>query len=408
MKLKDIFLESYAALSSNKIRSGLTMLGVIIGISSVIVLVGVGQGATASITSNIASLGSNLIMVMPGSTSSSGVRSAMGNAQTLTADDATAIADNVDTISEIASVVNTRSQVVYKNTNTNTQIIGTEADYADIRNITVDSGTFITAQEVKSVSKVAVIGSTVRDNLFGEDVDPIGQTIKINKIQFKIVGLTKTKGTSSSSDSTDDAIYVPITTAQRYLTGRSSSYINSIYIKAVDEESVAQAKENITELLLSRHNIADSSNADFRVQTQADIISSVSSISQTLTILLGAIASISLLVGGIGIMNMMLTTVTERTREIGLRKAIGAKKRDISVQFLSESITLTFLSGFIGIALGWGVATLLTNLGVVTSIVTWQSILLSFGISAFVGIAFGIYPANKAARLRPIEALRYE
>lgn len=408
MKLKDIFLESYAALSSNKIRSGLTMLGVIIGISSVIVLVGVGQGATASITSNIASLGSNLIMVMPGSTSSSGVRSAMGNAQTLTADDATAIADNVDTISEIASVVNTRSQVVYKNTNTNTQIIGTEADYADIRNITVDSGTFITAQEVKSVSKVAVIGSTVRDNLFGEDVDPIGQTIKINKIQFKIVGLTKTKGTSSSSDSTDDAIYVPITTAQRYLTGRSSSYINSIYIKAVDEESVAQAKENITELLLSRHNIADSSNADFRVQTQADIISSVSSISQTLTILLGAIASISLLVGGIGIMNMMLTTVTERTREIGLRKAIGAKKRDISVQFLSESITLTFLSGFIGIALGWGVATLLTNFGVVTSIVTWQSILLSFGISAFVGIAFGIYPANKAARLRPIEALRYE
>jgi putative ABC transport system permease protein len=408
MKLKDIFVESYSALISNKIRSGLTMLGVIIGISSVIVLVGVGQGATASITSNIASLGSNLIMVMPGSTNSSGVRSAMGNAQTLTADDATAITKEISTISEIASVVNTRSQVIYKNTNTNTQIIGTEANYADIRNITIDSGTFITAQDVKSVSKVAVIGSTVRDTLFGEDVDPIGQTIKINKIQFKIVGLTKTKGTSSSSDSTDDAIYVPISTAQRYLTGKASSTVNSIYIKATDEQSVSQAKEDITELLLSRHNIADSSNADFRVQTQADIISSVSSVSQTLTILLGAIASISLLVGGIGIMNMMLTTVTERTREIGLRKAIGAKKRDISIQFLSESIMLTFLSGIIGILLGWGIATILTNLGVVTSIVTWQSIVLSFGISAFVGIVFGIYPANKAAKLKPIEALRYE
>jgi putative ABC transport system permease protein len=407
MKLRDIFSETFSALFSNKVRSGLTMLGVVIGICSVIVLVGVGQGATASITSNISSLGSNLIMVMPGSTNSSGVRSAAGNAQTLTEDDANSIASSVTAISAIAPVVSTRKQVVYKNSNTNTQIIGIEASYADVRNITIDSGIFITVQDTKSVSKVAVIGSTVKDTLFGQDADPIGQTIKINKVQFKVIGVTKAKG-SSTSDSADDAVYVPLSTAQRYLTGKASSSINSIYIKALDENNVEQTKTDITNLLLARHSIADSSSADFRVQTQADIISSISSVSQTLTILLGAIAGISLLVGGIGIMNMMLTTVTERTKEIGLRKAIGAKKRDISIQFLFESVTLTFLGGFIGIALGWGIAVILTNLGIVTSIVTWQSIVLSFGISAFVGIIFGLYPANKAAKLKPIEALKYE
>ena len=407
MRFKDIVVETYSALSSNKVRSGLTMLGVIIGISSVIVLVGVGQGATESVTSNISSLGSNLILVSPGSTSSSGVRSAMGNATTLTQDDASAIASEVSSVSEVASVVTSRSQITYKSSNTNSQIIGTEAAYADIRNIVVSSGNFITAQDEKSVSKVAVIGPSTIETLFGEDVDPVGKTIKINKIQFEVVGMTQSKG-GSSSDSSDYAVYVPLATAQRYLTGKSSSSISSINVKAINEDSVTLAQQEITALLLSRHNIADSSEADFSVSTQEDLMSSLSSVSQTLTILLGAIAGISLLVGGIGIMNMMLTTVTERTKEIGLRKAIGAKRKDISIQFLSESVTLTFLSGLIGIGLGLGIAKILTALAVVTSVVTWQSVVLSFGICAFIGITFGMYPANKAAKLKPIEALKYE
>lgn len=406
MKFKDILIEVYSALSSNKVRSGLTMLGVIIGISSVIVLVGVGQGATSSITSNISSLGSNLVIVTPGSTSSSGVRSAMGSASTLTQDDADAVAA-LDSVSEVASVVSTRKQVVYGSNNTNAQIIGTDATYTDVRNITIGTGTFITDQDDKSVSKVAVLGSSVATELFGEDVDPTGKTIKINKIQFKVVGVTQSEGGDSSS-SGDYSIYVPISTAQRYLTGKSSSSVSTIYVKATDENSVTTAKNEITALLLERHNISDSSSADFSASTQEDLMSSLSSVSQTLSVLLGAIAGISLLVGGIGIMNMMLTTVTERTREIGLRKAIGAKRKDISLQFLSESIALTFISGIIGAAVGLIVAKVLTSLNVITSVVTWQSIALSFGICALVGIIFGIYPANKAAKLHPIEALKYE
>ena len=407
MRFRDILFETYSALSSNKVRSGLTMLGVIIGISSVIVLVGVGQGATASVTSSISELGSNLILVSPGSTSTSGVKSAAGSATTLTQDDADAISSELSSVSEVATVVNTRQQITYSNKNTNAQIIGTTADYASIRNIAVSSGDFITEQDEKSVSKVVVIGPTISETLFGEDVDPVGKTIKINKIQFKIVGLTQSKG-GTTTDSSDNSVYVPMSSAQRYFTGRGTLSISSINIKAINEESVTQAKTDITNLLLSRHNIADSSSADFSVSTQEDLMSSLSSISETLTILLGAIAGISLLVGGIGIMNMMLTTVTERTREIGLRKAIGAKRKDISIQFISESIALTFISGIIGIALGLAIALTLTSLGIITSVVTWQSVVLSFGICALVGMVFGIYPANKAAKLKPIEALRYE
>lgn len=407
MRFADTLKETYSALSSNKIRSGLTMLGVVIGISSVIVLVGIGQGATASVTSNISSLGSNLILISPGSTSSGGVRTALGNATTLTQDDAEAISKEISSVSEIASVVNSQKQITYKNNNTRAQIIGTEAAYADIRSIVVSSGDFVTAQDNKSVSKVAVIGLGTSETLFGEGVDPIGKIIKINKIQFKVIGLTQSKG-GTSVDSSDYAVYVPIATAQRYLTGKSSSSVSSINVKVVDENNVKIEQKEITNLLLSRHNIADSSSADFTVSTQADLMSSLSSVSQTLTILLGAIAGISLLVGGIGIMNMMLTTVTERTKEIGLRKAIGAKKQDISIQFLSESITLTFLSGIIGTIIGLGIAFTLTTFGVITSIVNWQSVLLAFGICTFVGITFGMYPANKAAKLKPIDALKYE
>lgn len=405
MKIRDLISEAYSALSGNKARSGLTMLGIVIGISSVIVLVGIGQGTTASITSSISNLGSNLIMVSPGAYQSSGVSSGAGGAQTLTQKDAEAIKDDVTNISAVAAELSSRYQITYKSSNTNAQVIGTEPTYTEIRNVEVESGNIFTEQQVKSYAKVAVIGPTIAEELFGENIDPVGQTIKINKIQFKVIGVTKSKGGTGMNNS-DNSVYAPITSAQRFLAGKSS--ISGIDIKAQDETVISTVEQEITNLLLARHNISDSASADFSITSQEDIISSLSSISQTLTLLLGAIASISLLVGGIGIMNMMLTTVTERTREIGLRKAVGAKKRDISSQFLTESVLLTFLGGTIGIILGWIIALILTSLGIVTVSITWQSVLLAFGVSALVGIIFGYYPSRRAAALNPIDALKYE
>jgi len=405
MKLRDILSETYSALSSNKARSGLTVLGIVIGISSVIVLVGVGQGATSSVTSNISSLGSNLLVVSPGSTSSGGVRSMAGSAATLTQKDAEAIKAESNNISNLATVLTGRYQITYKSNNTNTQVIGTQSSYAQIKSLSLESGTFISDQQEKTSAKMAVLGPTTRDDLFGEGSDPVGQIIKINKVQFKIIGVTESKGGTGPTNS-DDAIYVPITSAQTFLAGHSS--ISNINIQAKDSQSIDAAQEEVTNILLARHNISDSSSADFSITNQADIVSSLSSITSTMTWLLGAIAGISLLVGGIGIMNMMLTTVTERTREIGLRKAVGAKKSDISQQFLAESIALTFLGGLIGIILGWLVAFAITKLGLITAVITWQSVLLSFGVSALVGIVFGFYPSRKAASLKPIDALKYE
>lgn len=410
MSIQDIASEVYAALTSNKARTSLTMLGVVIGISSVIVMVGVGQGATASVTASVSSLGSDLLIISPGSSSStSGVRGAFGSSTTLTVQDAEAIASSASTIKAVAPMVTSNQQVVYKTANTNSRIVGTTADYASVRNLTLSSGSFIGEQNVTSYSRVAVIGATISETLFGEDASPVGNSIKVGGIIFKIVGVVEASG-GSTSDSNDYAIYVPMTTAQRYFVGSSgsSTSVSTIYAQASSSATVAQAQEEVTTLLLERHSIAVSSDADFTVTTQEDLVSSLSSVSRTLTILLAAIASISLLVGGIGIMNMMLTTVTERTREIGLRKAIGAKRRDISLQFLSESVALTFLSGAIGVVLGILIAIIVTNTGLVTSDVTWQSVVLAFGICVVIGVVFGYYPASKAAKLKPIDALRYE
>lgn len=410
MSIQDIASEVYAALTSNKARTSLTMLGVVIGISSVIVMVGVGQGATASVTASVSSLGSDLLIISPGSSSStSGVRGAFGSSTTLTVQDAEAIASSASTIKAVAPMVTSNQQVVYKTANTNSRIVGTTADYASVRNLTLSSGSFIGEQNVTSYSRVAVIGATISETLFGEDASPVGNSIKVGGIIFKIVGVVEASG-GSTSDSNDYAIYVPMTTAQRYFVGSSgsSTSVSTIYAQASSSATVAQAQEEVTTLLLERHSIAVSSDADFTVTTQEDLVSSLSSVSRTLTILLAAIASISLLVGGIGIMNMMLTTVTERTREIGLRKAIGAKRRDISLQFLSESVALTFLSGAIGMVLGILIAIIVTNTGLVTSDVTWQSVVLAFGICVVIGVVFGYYPASKAAKLKPIDALRYE
>ena len=407
MNIADIFRETFSALLSNKARSGLTILGIVIGIGSVIAMISVGQGSTASIQSSIQSLGSNLLMVSPSFQRGVGMKvsAGRGSARTLKQEDVDAIQKEIMLIKAIAPELSSRYQIIAKGTNTNTSVLGTTPNYPEVRNVQIESGSFVSEQNVRSLSKVAVLGPTTRDDLFGEGVNPIGQTIHINKVDFKVIGVTKEKGGSGMSNQ-DDMIYVPLSTAQRFLAG--SSYLSTIYIEIVDQESMTTAQEQITSLLLSRHNISNPELADFSVINQADIVASVSSISSTLTILLVAIAGISLIVGGIGIMNMMLTTVTERTREIGLRKAIGAKKKDISLQFLIESIMLTFIGGIVGIFLGWILSYAVAYFGSMTTEVTSWSIFLAVGVSACIGIIFGFYPARRAAGLNPIEALRYE
>ncbi len=411
MKIQNTLHETYTALSANKIRSGLTMLGIIIGIGSVITLVSVGQGASASISSSIQSLGSNLIEIFPGAQRSPGgfgVSGGRGGAKTLTQTDADAILSQVSNISSVASEVSGRYQVVGTGNNTNTTVDGVTSAYAQIRNISIDQGSFISDQDNISLNKVAVLGPTVVTDLFGVETqasDVIGQTIKINNQQFTIIGVTLAKGTSGPGNQ-DDMIYVPAITAQRFLSG--NQYLTAIDIEAASTDAMTQVQNDITTLLLARHNIGDPTQADFNVLNQASILASASTITATLTYLLGAIAGISLLVGGIGIMNMMLTTVTERTREIGLRKAIGAKKRDITRQFLAEAVALTLIGGLIGIVLGSGISIFISYTKIVNTVLSWQSILLAFGVSAVIGIAFGYYPARRAASLNPIEALRYE
>lgn len=407
MKASDFLSETYSALSANKVRSGLTMLGIVIGIASVIAMLAIGNGAKASIESSIQSIGSNLIMVTPGAQRGPGVTvsAGRGSAKTLTNEDSDAIASSVASIKAVASEVSGRYQVTAKGKNTNTQVIGTVEAYTTVRNITVDSGSFFTNQNIDSTSRVAVIGPTVRDDLFGTDVDPIGETIKINKIAFKVIGVTTAKG-GSGFGSRDDIIYIPITSAQRLLSG--DQYVTTINIAAADADSATAVQQAVNELLMTRHNIKDTASADFTIMNQADIVATASSITSTFTALLGSVAGISLVVGGIGIMNMMLTAVTERTREIGLRKAIGAKKKDISRQFLIESIFLTFIGGVIGIALGTFIASIVEWIGVVSTTVSVSSVILAVSVSTVIGIMFGYYPAKRAASLNPIDALRYE
>ena len=407
MTIRDILEETQAALSANKVRSGLTILGIVIGIGSVIALVSIGQGATNSIQSNIQSLGSNLLLVTPGAERRQGfgVFGGRGGAKTLTRDDANAITTEVQNVSGVAMEVSGRYQVTAKGTNTNTAVDGVTSSYTTIRNLQISDGSFITDQHNESVSKVAVIGPTVQTDLFGDGSSVIGQPIRIKGIEFKIIGVTVGKGGSGFSNQ-DDTIYIPAASAQRYLSG--DKYLTTIDVQATAPDIMTQVQSEITNLLLSRHRISDSTQADFSVLNQADILASASSIAGTLTLLLGAISGISLLVGGIGIMNMMLTTVTERTREIGLRKAIGAKRADISNQFLVEATTLTLIGGVIGILLGSGVSFAVNYLGLLSASVSLSAIALAFGVSAAIGIIFGWYPARRASRLNPIEALRYE
>jgi len=407
MIISDLFQETSAALLVNKARSGLTMLGIIIGIGSVIAMISIGQGAKGNIESSIESLGSNLINVTSGVQRDfgTGISAGRGSAQSLTLEDADAIITEIPTAQAVSPELSSRYQITARGTNTNTQVLGTTASYPTVRNVQIESGSFISDQSIRTLGKVAVLGPSVRDDLFGEGVDPIGQTIRIRGINFKVIGVTASKG-GSSFNNQDDIVFIPISTAQRFLTG--SNYVSSIGVQAVSQESMTDLQTQITALLLDKHNISDPTLADFSTLNQADIVATASSVTDTFTILLGSVAGISLIVGGIGIMNMMLTTVTERTREIGLRKAIGAKSKDINNQFLTEAVLLTFSGGIIGIIVGWVTSLLVSHFGGIATSISFFSILLAFGVSAAIGIVFGYYPARRAARLNPIEALRYE
>ncbi len=406
MRLPDLLEEVYLGVSSNKVRSGLTMLGIVIGIASVIAMLSIGQGAKAQIEANIQSIGSNLLLVMPGVQRGvgGGVSAGRGSAQTLTYEDAKALTE-VEGVKAVAPEISRRYQLAAKGTNTNTQVVGTTPAYLGVRNVTVETGTFFSESQLASRAKVAVIGPTVRDDLFGAAASPIGSQLRINGLLFTVIGVTAAKGGSGFANQ-DDLVLVPLTTAATFLAG--SENVGTIAVQATDANAMASAQAGVTSVLLTRHRIGDPAAADFSVLNQADLVSAASSVTNTFTTLLASIAGISLLVGGIGIMNMMLTTVTERTREIGLRQAIGAEKGEIIGQFLGEAVLLTLLGGLIGILIGYGIARLLQTLTQLPTTVAWSSVFLACGVSVGIGLVFGFYPARRAAGLNPIQALRYE
>lgn len=408
MMIADFFEEVYLGISSNKVRSGLTILGIVIGIASVIAMLSIGQGAKAQIQANIQSIGSNLLLVTPGAQRGvgAGVSAGRGSAQTLTNDDAKAIKATVSNIQALAPESARRYQVAAKGKNTNTQVTGTEPPYLQIRNLTMAEGSFISDTDVNSRTKVAVLGPTTRDDLFGTDAaDAVGQQVRVNGIAFTVVGITAAKGGSGFSNQ-DDAIYIPISTMQTFLSG--GEYLGTISIQAANQEAMSQVQQDVTSVLLDRHHLASAEQADFTVLNQSDLVSAASSVTDTFTVLLASIAGISLLVGGIGIMNMMLTTVTERTREIGLRQAIGAEKAEIVGQFLGEAILLTLMGGALGVLIGYAVVALIKQITQIQTVVSTTSVLLAFGVSAAIGLIFGFYPAKRASELNPIQALRYE
>lgn len=405
--LFELFLEALGTLTINKLRTGLATLGIVIGIGSVITLVSLGQATQRAIQTQIQSLGSNLLTVQPTGQNQGGVRGAAGGGTTLTKEDADAISNSsqITTIQAVSPEYSTRSQVATGRMNTNTQIIGVTPNYAQVRKITIASGNFITERDLNNISRIAVLGPTVVADLFGEASNPIGQTIRINGQSLTIAGITTSKG-GTGFQNQDDIIYVPLSTAQKQLFG--VSYLSSISLEAKSEDQMVKAQNEVGYFLLARHKLKDPTEKDFTILSQQDILNTASATTSSFTTLLSGIAAISLLVGGIGIMNIMLVTVTERTREIGLRKALGAKKKTIIAQFLFEAIILTFTGGIIGILVGILASFLYSFFTGSLFVLSPVSVLFAFLVSAAIGILFGWYPAQKAANLQPIEALRYE
>jgi putative ABC transport system permease protein len=400
------FIVAVKALQRNAMRTALTALGMIIGVAAVIVMVAIGTGARASIESQIRSAGSNLVMINAGSGGFGPVRQGAGAVTTLTEQDADAIRREVAGIRYISPTLSTRTQIVADNANWNTQVQGASEELPSIRSWPMAAGSFFAAADVRLAAKVAVLGSSTRDELFGAGSDPIGATIRIRNQPFKVVGVLTSKGQGAMGQDQDDVVFVPFTTVQKKLLG--VQHVSGITVSAADDAPLDRISAQIADLLRGRHRIDPGDDDDFSVRTQEEMTSMLTSTTDTMTYLLAGIAAVSLLVGGIGIMNIMLVSVTERTREIGLRLAVGARDLDVLMQFLVEAIVLSLAGGAIGVVLGLGASHAVRTLVNWTTVVTMQSVLLSFGVSAATGMFFGFYPARKAAALNPIEALRYE
>lgn len=406
MKLLNLIRIAIRAIRRNKLRSFLTMLGIVIGVAAVIAMLAIGNGSNESIRSTISSMGTNLINVMPASRNRGGVQKGREMTQTLKVSDVEYLRNNCTSISAVSPEINGNGQIVFGSNNWPTEIFSGNEDYLFIKKYEVANGRIFTTQEIKSAAKVCLLGQTVIDNIFGDDIDPIGQTIRFNKIPFKVIGTLTEKGDNTFGQDQDDMILAPYTTVMKRIIRQT--YLRAIVMSAVSEDKIEETSAEIEELMRISHKLGESEDSDFEIRTQQELISNFGSISEMMLVLLGSISAISLIVGGIGIMNIMYVSVTERTREIGLRLAIGGKSKDILRQFLFEAILLSVIGGVIGVALGVFASMMVENMLNWPTLITTDSVLLSFLFCSFIGIFFGWYPARKASAMDPIDALRHE